>query len=397
MAESLSPDHLFDFPGDDPVLNIEDDLKLDIEEDPEEDPEINIDDDPEMDIRLVVALPIGSPPLPETSSDFDFVALVTTDSALWVPPSGSTFEIKGLSSVTPNPPHLLEHELKRLRHDTEALHGSVRTLTREISNYEANQSNAAGAGAFGLAEARCTGSTGAGGAEPAGAGGARPDGGNIRGNFTLEVSKCSDEDSVKLSTFTLEGRALIWWNDHIHSVARISDSNKRKWEDQQRDLSRLPPTRKVEFRIDLILEAMPVKDCSFRMCIDYHEFKLTINNRYPLPRIDDSFGQLQVLALLDGPNDFMLYYDVSNQGFKCVLMQRGKVIAYASRHYLYGTKSVIYTDRRNLQHIIDHKELNMRQRRWIELFSAYNCEIRYHPSKANVVADALSRKERIKP
>ncbi|GJU81948.1 putative reverse transcriptase domain-containing protein [Tanacetum coccineum] len=67
------------------------------------------------------------------------------------------------------------------------------------------------------------------------------------------------------------------------------------------------------------------------------------------------------------------------------------------RHYLYGTKSVIYTDHRSLQHIFDQKELNMRQRRWIELFSDYECEIRYHPGKANVVADALSRKERLKP
>ncbi|GJU64567.1 reverse transcriptase domain-containing protein [Tanacetum coccineum] len=121
---------------------------------------------------------------------------------------------------------------------------------------------------------------------------------------------------------------------------------------------------------------------------------------------------------------FMVYCDASNQGLGCVLMQRGKVIAYASRqlktheknytthdlelgavvfalktwrHYLYGTKSVIYTDHKSLQHIFDQKELNMRQRRWIELFSDYECEIRYHPGKANVVADALSKKERLKP
>ncbi|GKB27594.1 putative reverse transcriptase domain-containing protein, partial [Tanacetum coccineum] len=99
---------------------------------------------------------------------------------------------------------------------------------------------------------------------------------------------------------------------------------------------------------------------------------------------------------------------------------RGKVIAYASRqlkiheknyttydlelgavvfafktwrHYLYGMKSVIYTDHKSLQHIFNQKELNMRQRRWIELFSDYKCEIRYHPGKANIAADALSRKE----
>ncbi|GJR72833.1 putative reverse transcriptase domain-containing protein [Tanacetum coccineum] len=131
-----------------------------------------------------------------------------------------------------------------------------------------------------------------------------------------------------------------------------------------------------------------------------------------------------ILTLPDGVEDFVVYCDASNQGLGCVLMQRSKVIAYASRqlktheknytthdlelgavvfalktwrHYLYGTKSVIYTDHKSLQHIFDQKELNMRQRRWIELFSDYECEIRYHPGKANVVADALSRKERLKP
>nr|GEW83200.1 putative reverse transcriptase domain, ribonuclease H-like domain, aspartic peptidase domain protein [Tanacetum cinerariifolium] len=74
-----------------------------------------------------------------------------------------------------------------------------------------------------------------------------------------------------------------------------------------------------------------------------------------------------VLALPDGPNDFLVYCDASNQGFGYVLIQRGK------------------------------KELNMRQRRWVELLSDYEREIKYHPGKANVVADALSRKERLKP
>ncbi|GJX13476.1 putative reverse transcriptase domain-containing protein [Tanacetum coccineum] len=67
------------------------------------------------------------------------------------------------------------------------------------------------------------------------------------------------------------------------------------------------------------------------------------------------------------------------------------------RHYLYGTKSVIYTNYKSLQHIFDQKELNMGQRRWIELFSDYDCEIRYHPEEATIVADALSRKEIVKP
>ncbi|GJX11151.1 retrotransposon protein, putative, ty3-gypsy subclass [Tanacetum coccineum] len=145
---------------------------------------------------------------------------------------------------------------------------------------------------------------------------------------------------------------------------------------------------------------------------------------YAFQTLKDKLCNAPVLALPDGSEDFVVYCDASGIGLGCVLMQRGKVIAYASRqlkihennytthdlelgavvfalkiwrHYLYGTKSVIYTDHKSLQHIFSQKELNMRQHRWIELFSDYDCEIRYHPGKANVVADALSRKERVKP
>nr|GFA69861.1 retrotransposon protein, putative, Ty3-gypsy subclass [Tanacetum cinerariifolium] len=131
-----------------------------------------------------------------------------------------------------------------------------------------------------------------------------------------------------------------------------------------------------------------------------------------------------ILALPKGSEDFVVYYDASYKDLGAVLMQREKVIAYASRkqkvheqnytthnlelgsvvfalkiwrHYLYGTKCSVFTDHKSLQHILDQKELNMRQRRWLELLSDYNCNIRYHPGKANVVADALSRKERIEP
>ncbi|GJZ65834.1 putative reverse transcriptase domain-containing protein [Tanacetum coccineum] len=95
---------------------------------------------------------------------------------------------------------------------------------------------------------------------------------------------------------------------------------------------------------------------------------------------------------IEGSEDFVVYCDASLKGFGAVLMQREKVIVYASwlwRHYLYGTKCVVYTDHKSLQYILDQKELNMRQRRWIELLSDYDCEIRYHPGKANIVADAL--------
>ncbi|GJY75877.1 putative reverse transcriptase domain-containing protein [Tanacetum coccineum] len=130
-----------------------------------------------------------------------------------------------------------------------------------------------------------------------------------------------------------------------------------------------------------------------------------------------------ILSLPDGVEDFVVYCDASNQGLGYVLMQRGKVIAYTLRqlkihekdytthglelgavvfalktwrHYLYGTKNVIYTDHKSLQHIFDQKELNMHQKRWIELFTDYECEICYHPGKANVVADALTQGEAFK-
>ncbi|GJR98823.1 putative reverse transcriptase domain-containing protein [Tanacetum coccineum] len=131
-----------------------------------------------------------------------------------------------------------------------------------------------------------------------------------------------------------------------------------------------------------------------------------------------------ILALPEGSEDFVVYCDASHKGLGVVLMQREKVIAYASRqlkvheknytthdlelgsvvfalkiwrHYLYGTRCTVFTDHKSLQHILDQKELNMRQRRWLELLSDYDCDIRYHPGKANVVADALSRKERTEP
>nr|GEX00052.1 reverse transcriptase domain-containing protein [Tanacetum cinerariifolium] len=117
-----------------------------------------------------------------------------------------------------------------------------------------------------------------------------------------------------------------------------------------------------------------------------------------------------------GSEDFIVYCDASIKGLGDVLVQRERVITYASRqlkiyeknsntrdselgvvvfplkiwrHYLYGTKCTMFTDQKSLQHILDQKELNMRQRRWLELLSDYDCEICYHPRKANAVADAL--------
>ncbi|GJR40782.1 putative reverse transcriptase domain-containing protein [Tanacetum coccineum] len=258
------------------------------------------------------------------------------------------------------------------------------------------------------------------------------------------------------------------------------------------DLPGLPPKRQFEFQIDLFPGAAPVardpyssspwgasvlfvkkKDDSFRMCIDYRKLnKLTVKNRYPLPRIDDLFDQLQgssvyskidlrsgyhqlrvrdedipktafrtryghyefqvlPFGLTNAPALFMDLmnrtkeehdahlrvgrgFDAKGEGHQLMYPQTlgvpmknytthdlelGAVVFALKmwRHYLYGTKCVVFTDHKSLQHILDQKELNMRQRRWLELFSDYDCEIRYHPGKANMVDDALSRKDRIKP
>ena len=117
--------------------------------------------------------------------------------------------------------------------------------------------------------------------------------------------------------------------------------------------------------------------------------------------------------------EYMIFSDASLNGLGCVLMQEGKVVAYASRklkphdknypthdleltaivftlkiwrHYLYGEKCFIYTDHKSLKYFPSQRELNLRQRRWMELIKDYDCVIDYHLGKANVVAYALSRK-----
>nr|GEW97452.1 putative reverse transcriptase domain-containing protein [Tanacetum cinerariifolium] len=227
------------------------------------------------------------------------------------------------------------------------------------------------------------------------------------------------------------------------------------------ELLGLPSPRPVEFRIDLVPKAAPVARAPYRLApFEMRELSVQLQellekgfirpnlsswgapNRYPLPRINDLFDQLQGfkvyskidlrtrchqlsnkeedilitafrlrydhfefqvmpfgltnvptmfmdlmnrgtdLALPEGREDFMMYCDASLKGYGAVLMQR--------------EKCVVFTDHKSLQYILNQKEINLRQRRWIELLSDYDCEIRYHPGKANVVADALSQKERDK-
>ncbi|GKF41047.1 putative reverse transcriptase domain-containing protein, partial [Tanacetum coccineum] len=158
--------------------------------------------------------------------------------------------------------------------------------------------------------------------------------------------------------------------------------------------------------------------------------KLTQKNK-PYVWGDDEEEAFQTLKLFnisrgynsDGLPSFLKQHicDATPKGFRAVLMQREKVIAYASRqlrkneenytthdlelgavvfalrlwrHYLYSTKCTVFTDHKSLQYILDQNELKMRQRRWIELVSDYDCVIHYHPGKANIVADTLSRKDK---
>ncbi|KAL0404877.1 UNVERIFIED_CONTAM: Transposon Ty3-G Gag-Pol polyprotein [Sesamum radiatum] len=229
------------------------------------------------------------------------------------------------------------------------------------------------------------------------------------------------------------------------------------------------------------------KDGSMRLCVDYRQLnRVTVKNKYPLPRIDDLLDQLKgattfskidlrsgywqlriaekdipktafrtryghyeflvmPFGLTNAPAAFMAlmnrtfqeYLDrfvivfiddilvvflghvISGDGVMPDPSKNGKVIAYASRqlrphelnypthdlelaaivhalkiwrHYLYGEKFQIFTDHKSLKYILTQKELNLRQRRWIELLKDYDCTIDFHPGKANVVADALSRK-----
>jgi ribonuclease HI len=147
------------------------------------------------------------------------------------------------------------------------------------------------------------------------------------------------------------------------------------------------------------------------------------------PACQESFEMLKaevdnstVLVLSDVHKPFSVYCNASYTGLGCVLMQEGKVVAYLSRklkvheknypthdlelvavvhalktwrHYLYGQKCDIYTDHKSLKYIFTQSELNMRQRRWLELIKDYELEIHYHPGKGNVVADALSRKSQV--
>nr|GEU39317.1 putative reverse transcriptase domain-containing protein [Tanacetum cinerariifolium] len=167
------------------------------------------------------------------------------------------------------------------------------------------------------------------------------------------------------------------------------------------------------------------KDASFQMYIDYQELNKLTNKKEQEEHLkaileflkkEELYAKFSKCEILDsqGADNFIAYCDAPHKGLGMILMHNEKVIAYASqqlkiheknytthdlelgavvftlksgRHYLYGTKCTMFTDHKSLQHILDQKELNMRQQRWLELLGDYDCDI-YHPKKANVILEA---------
>nr|GEY26301.1 retrotransposon protein, putative, Ty3-gypsy subclass [Tanacetum cinerariifolium]GEY27376.1 retrotransposon protein, putative, Ty3-gypsy subclass [Tanacetum cinerariifolium] len=213
-----------------------------------------------------------------------------------------------------------------------------------------------------------------------------------------------------------------------------------------KDLPGLPPIRQVEFQIDLILwsstlfiDDILIYSCNEEEHVNHLRIILELLKKEKLyakfskcefwihivqflRHLIDSQGlhvdpaKIKSVKNWETPT-IPTECDASLQGLGAILMQKEKVIAYASRqlkpnkenytthdlelgavvvalkiwrHYLYSTKCTVFTDHKSLQHILRQKELNMRQRRCLELLADYDCEIHYHPGKSNVVADALS-------
>nr|GEW78398.1 putative reverse transcriptase domain-containing protein [Tanacetum cinerariifolium] len=282
-------------------------------------------------------------------------------------------------------------------------------------------------------------------------------------------SNCAEENKVTFATGTLTDDALPWWNAYAQPI-RIEQANKTTCTELKRLLTNniegtvtasKPQTLEEAINIDQRLMDQIIKrgaDKSFvsrslasmlnipPITLDTtYDIKMANGNlvvekksdekgledipvvkEFPkvfpkelhgLPPVRQKLCEASILALLEGNDDFVVYCDASHQGLGVVLMQREKVIPYASRqlksheenytthdlelgavvftlkiqrYFLYGTKCTVFTDHKSLQHILNQKELNMRQHCWLELLANYDCEIRYHPGKTNVVADALS-------
>jgi hypothetical protein len=152
------------------------------------------------------------------------------------------------------------------------------------------------------------------------------------------------------------------------------------------------------------------------------KFKWTSACEASFQKLKKRLTTAPILVMPDMGKPFSIYCDASSQGLGCVLMQDGHMVAYASRqlrkheahypihdlelaavvhalkiwrHYLMGKRCDLYTDHKSLKYIFTQLNLNLRQRRWLELIKDYDLGINYHPGKANVVASALSRRSHV--
>jgi hypothetical protein len=151
-------------------------------------------------------------------------------------------------------------------------------------------------------------------------------------------------------------------------------------------------------------------------------FEWTLRRETSFQELKKRLTMAPVLTMPDMEKPFSIYYDASGQGLGCVLMQDGHVVAYASRklrkyeekylthdlelaavvyaskiwrHYIIGKRCEVYSDHKSLKYVFTQPDLNLRQRRWLELIKHYDLGINYHPGKANVVVDALSRRSHL--
>nr|GEX70151.1 putative reverse transcriptase domain-containing protein [Tanacetum cinerariifolium] len=233
---------------------------------------------------------------------------------------------------------------------------------------------------------------------------------NMKANIATYVSKCLTCSKVKLE------------QPKPYGLLVQLEIPQSKWDNITMDfVTKLPRIVHHTFHVSNLKKCyadepivMPLEGIHKKFKFDWGDKQETT-----FQLLKEKLCSSPILALLEGGKSFIVYCDASHKGLGIVLIQNEKVISYASRqlkihdknytthdlelgavvfalkiwrHYLYGTKCTMFTDHKSLQHILNQKELNMRQHRWLKLLTDYDCEIHYHLRKANFIADALESK-----
>ncbi|GJZ17362.1 putative reverse transcriptase domain-containing protein [Tanacetum coccineum] len=214
------------------------------------------------------------------------------------------------------------------------------------------------------------------------------------------VIVCAEKIVVILARVTTRETEDKWKEKRLEDVPTIRDFPEVFPE----DLSGLPTTRQVEISDQSVQylshvidsQGIHVDPAKIESMKDWASPKTQMEIRVKFDWGDKQEAAFQllkqklcsapILALPEGSKYFVVYCDVSHKGLG----------AYFEALFV-RNQCTMYTDHKSIQYILNQKKWNLRQRRWLELLSDYDCEIHYHPGKANIVADALSRKEQIKP